>query len=128
LTELADWLVRTEQIPFRTAHQMVRRVARELRRQPARRLGESFAQRISFLLEQASRGLLGDPIRVSPAQIRQTLDPLHFVKVRRVFGGPAPDVLGRSIRRHVRLTAKHQSWIARTTERLCQYPHRLSHL
>jgi argininosuccinate lyase len=128
LTELADWLVRTEQIPFRKAHQMVSRVAQELRRQPARRSGESFTQRISLLLEETSAGLLGNPIRISSAQIRQILDPIHFVKVRRVFGGPAPDVLRQSIKRHLRLTAKHHRWITRTTERLRQYPYLLSHL
>ena len=39
LTELADWLVRNQNLPFRGAHRIVSQIAGELRRHPARRLG-----------------------------------------------------------------------------------------
>ena len=43
LTELADWLVRNHQLPFRTAHPIVSDVAGHLSRQPARRRGKEEA-------------------------------------------------------------------------------------
>ncbi|HVN82931.1 MAG TPA: argininosuccinate lyase [Terriglobia bacterium] len=125
LTELADWLVRTRQVAFRSAHQAVSCVAQELRRRPARRQGESFARRVSLLLEEASGDLLGERICIAPSQISQILDPYHFVRVRRVFGGPAIPVVRQSIRRHMKRAAQLQLWLERTETGLRQYPERL---
>ncbi len=125
LSELADWMVQFRQIPFRSAHKIVSRVARVLRQQPARRQGESLPQRVSLLLEQASRELWAKPILVPPARISRILDPHHFVKVRKVFGGPAPAVVRRSINRHRKLATGHRRWLAGAAERLRQYPRHL---
>jgi len=114
LTELADWLVRTRQVSFRSAHQVVSSVAQELRKQPARRQGESISQRVSFLLEYASEKLLDEKIWIAPAQMGRILDPHHFVRVRRVYGGPAPEVVRKSIRRHLRKCSQLQHWLDRT--------------
>jgi argininosuccinate lyase len=122
LTELADWLVRTRQVSFRSAHQVVSCVARELHRRPSRRQGESFSQRVSLLLEEAGEEFLGERICITPSQISQILDPHHFVRVRRVFGGPAIPVVRQSIRRHLQRAARLQQWVDRTDTGLHHYP------
>ena len=128
LTELADWLVRTRHVPFRSAHKVVSRVAKELRKQPARRQGESFSERVSLLLEGAGAELLGEPICLSPSEISRILYPRHFVQVRQVFGGPAPRVVRQSIRRHLKRAALHRQWLDRTATGLRRYPQLLRNL
>ncbi len=127
-TELADWLVRQHGLPFRTAHRIVGQVASELRRQPARRRGESRPERISTLLEASSRELIGKRIRISREKIAEILDPCQFVNVRRVHGGPAPQVVERSIEKFAKRTDRARLWLERKKELLSTYTNRLATL
>ncbi len=125
LTELADWLVRNHQLPFRTAHRIVSEAAGHLSRQPARRRGESMAQAVSLLTENSSRRILGRTIRVSPEQMVTILDPVHFVQVRRVIGGPAPRVVERSIASQTKKVQRQKEWLTRKEEALKSYAKKL---
>ncbi|HUX20266.1 MAG TPA: argininosuccinate lyase [Spirochaetia bacterium] len=76
-TELADTLVREAGISFREAHGVTQAFVRSGYRKDA--LREAFAK------------LRGKPLDYSDSQIDQLLTPDHFIAVRKVAGGPAPD-------------------------------------
>lgn len=128
LTELADWLVRSHQLPFRTAHRIVSQVGEGLRERPARRQGESQSQRVTALLQVASERITGKAITISPGRISSILDPVHFVQTRRVFGGPSPQVVRRSIARHQRRASRQERWLEEKNRVLITYARQLSKL
>jgi argininosuccinate lyase len=80
-TELADTLVRKTGMPFRTAHQIVARLAA---------LGGS--PRMQDLDDAASElaGLLPSHSGFGPQDLKEALDPRSNVRLRSVIGGPAP--------------------------------------
>jgi len=103
LTELADTLVRDHQLPFRKAHQIA--------------TGLMTAQKanaqapLSALLADASRELLGSPLRYSDEGLATILSPRHFVDVRTTLGGPAPVETTRAIgESRARLDADRTWW------------------
>lgn len=128
LTELADWLVRTHRLPFRRAHHIVSQVAAALREQPARRKGESLIETISELTARFSRSALGTEIRVSPDRMSRILNPVHFVQVRKVFGGPAPETVKRSIFSYEKMNRSHHQWLQDKLTALASYSERLKRL
>jgi argininosuccinate lyase len=111
LTELADSLVREHRLPFRTAHGIVSRVASGLRQRPARRKGELWAEAVSDLTARFSLEVTGQEICIPPRQMSRILDPSRFVAARKVFGGPAPETVRRSIRRHLKWNADRGHWL-----------------
>jgi argininosuccinate lyase len=88
LTELADTLVRDHGVSFRKAHTVAARLVAASKREPARSLAD--------LLAEASREVLGSPLRYSDAALAEILSARHFVAVRQTPGGPAPDVTRRA--------------------------------
>ncbi len=128
LTELADWLVRTHQLPFRTAHRIVSQVGHRVRDYPARRRGESPSQRVSALLQVASEKLTGRVIRVSPDVVRSVLDPVQFVEKRKVVGGPSPQIVRRSIVAHRQQAHRQERWLEEKRRHLDTYGQQLKKL
>jgi argininosuccinate lyase len=88
LTELADTMARDHRIPFRAAHAIAGRLVAARGRSPERAL--------SALVQEISRELLGAPLMYTDEQLTRTLDPRHFVNVRRTLGGPAPEETARA--------------------------------
>ena len=68
-----------------------------------------------------SQEALGKPIRLSPRQLEEILDPYHFVKVRNILGGPAPGVVRKSIERHRKRLGRHSIWLAEKQKLLRNY-------
>jgi argininosuccinate lyase len=128
LTELADWLVRNHRLPFRTAHCIVSQVARELRKQPSRRKGELHSRKVSTLVEESSARITGNAIRIPGRQISQILDPFNFVRVRKVTGGPAPQVVKKSIERQFKRLSDHKHWLLEKEELLNSYAKQLNRI
>lgn len=87
-TELADTIVRTTGIPFRTAHHIVGAIARS-RRTPS--LAELDELSLNIIHEKLSnRGL-------SEEDVKEALDPVKNIRKRSIRGGPAPDEIKRQI-------------------------------
>ena len=128
LTELADSLVREHRLPFRTAHGIVSRVASGLRQRPSRRKGEPWVEAVSDLTARYSREITGEEIRVPPRQMSRILDPARFVAARKVLGGPAPETVRRSIRRHLKWNADRRRWLDDHELSLRRYPQNLAKL
>jgi argininosuccinate lyase len=89
LTELADHLVRTRGISFKTAHTIVGKLLEVRRERPNVPLGA--------VLAQVSHEILGTPLHYSDSEIEQIISPRHFVEVRSTLGGPAPAETSRAI-------------------------------
>jgi argininosuccinate lyase len=81
---------------------------------------------VSDLTARFSRLVLGQEINISTKQLSQILDPIHFVNVRRVLGGPAPQTVKRSITRYRKRNWDRQRWIRQTSLQLSSYAETLT--
>jgi argininosuccinate lyase len=92
VTELADTLVRSTGMSFRTAHEIVSKAVRDLQ-------GSYDAARMAARVEQ----ILAEQYPQLPTPdgdlLRQSLRADHFVAVRKIDGGPAPEALEPEIKR-----------------------------
>ena len=79
VTELADTLVRREGLSFREAHGMV---ASAVQAVGAHDDAPSLARALKFAHPS---------LQITEPEIAQVLDPVHFIAIRRITGGPAPE-------------------------------------
>jgi argininosuccinate lyase len=115
VTELADTLVRSDQLAFRTAHHIVSRVVQEALRRGLPANGITLE-----LVNGAARNVIGRSLALDEATLRRALDPVHFVSIRSLPGGPAPEEMRRSIaeRRVYQETLK--GWLYARQERIAK--------
>ena len=100
VTELADTLVRRAGMSFRAAHALVARAVEAA-------AGDDRPQSVAeALLSQNGAAVL------SREEIERALDPVNFERVRRVAGGPAPDIASESLSRARIEQARIEEWIA----------------
>jgi argininosuccinate lyase len=109
VTELADTLVRTEGLSFRKSHHIVSRVVNEAVRQGLR------ADQISLeLVNEAAEAVIGQKLRINEEQLKLSLDPVHFVAIRSLPGGPGPTEMKRMIADRKRKQRVQEEWLADT--------------
>ena len=99
VTELADSLVRHEGISFREAHHLV---AETVKASGA----NDDAASIAATLVKLRPGL-----KMTRAEIELALDPEHFVRIRNIPGGPAPEQTADALRRAQEQQRKFEAWI-----------------
>ncbi len=92
-TDVAALLVDAHDLPWRTAHQIVGTFVRELR---ARGAGPADARPED--LADAATAVIGAPISVSAADLRDALSAGAFVRRRAFPGGPAPAAVETHVR------------------------------
>ena len=117
MTELADHLVRTHGVPFRTAHTIAARLQQARTAKPEVPLGATLAT--------ISSDLLGVPLQYTDAQIAEILSPRHFINVRLTPGGPAPSETARAVARSREAVAADRLWLTDTAGRLAAAQARL---
>ncbi len=98
VTELADTLVRSEGLSFREAHGLVSRAVRTA--------PDDRPESIVAALRAAAPEL-----RLSVEEIARSLDPEEFIRVRRVKGGPAPEVVEEALERARGQQTKIEQWV-----------------
>jgi argininosuccinate lyase len=103
LTELADHLARTHNVPFMTAHAIAARLMQARRERPDAPLGA--------VLSTVSGDLLGVPLQYSDAQIADVMSARHFVEVRKSRGGPAPEATARALQESRERLAADGAWL-----------------
>lgn len=107
VTELADTLVRTDGLSFRTSHHIVSRVVTEAMQK------KLAANEIKLdLLNEAALGTIGRRLLISAEQLKQALDPVHFVQIRALPGGPSPKEMSRMIAERKKQHVLQQEWLA----------------
>jgi argininosuccinate lyase len=89
VTELADTLVRRENLPFRISHKIVGTCVKA-----ALHEGGEITHEI---LQNAAREVLGREIEMTEAQLKETLSPENFVRIRTIYGGTAPEETRRAL-------------------------------
>ena len=117
MTELADHLVRTHGVPFRTAHTIAARLQQTRSGRPGTPLGATLAM--------ISSDLLGVPLEYTDAQIAEILSPRHFVEVRQTPGGPAPAETARAVAQSREAAATDRAWLTDTAGRVAAAQARL---
>ena len=93
ITELADTLFREAHIPFRTAHAITSCVVKI-----ALARGLNAMQVTSQLVDEAAEAVIGKSFKLPETVIRAAMDPEHFIKVRSLPGGTAPEEMKRGIK------------------------------
>ncbi len=93
VTELADVLVRSSGINFRTAHEIVSLAVKEAGRSNS----SKDPQTIIDGVERAFPRLTGRAFELDQQVLLRALDPRHFVDVRKTPGGPSAEVLAQTI-------------------------------
>jgi argininosuccinate lyase len=101
-TELADSLARTTGIPFRTAHQIVGRLASQKERPNIEDL-DTAAKDVA--------GIEPSKLGFSSEMLEKALDPRSNVAVRSVTGGPAPKETTRMAKERMQKVAELESEI-----------------
>jgi argininosuccinate lyase len=91
-TDLAGAIVRTRNLPWRTAHQITAILVRMALEQ-----GKKASDIDSSFLDLAAREYIGEPLKLGDDDIRRVLDPLRAVTARTLFGGTAPAEVERQI-------------------------------
>ena len=91
-TELANLLVRTYGVPFRSAHKIVGTLVKQLIDEKL-----TFADVTSKMLAKVAEESTGIKIAVKVGDIKMLADPLKLVEECKVKGGPAPVEVKRAI-------------------------------
>jgi argininosuccinate lyase len=110
VTELADTLTRERAVPFRSAHGVAARLVA--------RAGKASHARLSDVLREVSREVLGASVELEEDALARVLSPRHFVEVRKTPGGPAPDETARAIAASKARLVEDDAWLKSRIESL----------
>ena len=115
VTELADTLVREEVISFDAAHHLVAAAVHAVGR-------EYSAGKLVDEMERLAPESLGRSLR-KPREIwLRALDPTHFVNIRKIAGGPAPEAVQAQIATAREEQSEVMEWLDRKNSLLQRYP------
>ncbi len=115
VTELADTLVRHEGMSFREAHGLVAQVVRNCGRD------DNSATIAATLVA------LRPSLRLTREEIARALDPRHFVQIRNIVGGPAPERTAQALADASSKQQAIEAWIESKTALLDDAQARLRH-
>ena len=112
VTELADTLVRMEGLPFREAHHLVSAAVHDLHGHYS---PEAMVDAV----------LRTNALRTPRAVLLKALDPINFVEIRRIPGGPATEPIRAAIHEAESQIAHTAEWLASKTAMLAACPQRI---
>jgi argininosuccinate lyase len=106
VTELADSIVRNDKLSFRQAHQVVSLVVKELvqNEQPLSSLTLD-------LLNKHAIKVVGRELKLTQDQLNKSINPIYFVHVRVLEGGPSPERMKIAIEQRWKEQESLQEWI-----------------
>lgn len=108
-TELANELVRSHGLDYRTAHEVVARFVFDSAKQ-----GIPSCEASLKIFQQAAQGVAKKELSMTEARLREILDPVYFVRVTNSRGGVAPTEVARMIAdRREKLTQARARNVAR---------------
>lgn len=107
VTELADTIVRRENLPFSVSHKIVGISVRA-----ALEKGSEITHEI---LQTAASEVLGREIAMTEAELRETLSPENFVNIRTIYGGTAPSETRRALAVERKYETADDFWFAEKT-------------
>jgi argininosuccinate lyase len=119
MTELADTLVREEGLSFKAAHRLVAQTVKRVSG-----IDAPHSEIVDALLAVAEEGL-GRPLHTSRTKLIEALSPMHFVEVRQVIGGPAPNQVADFLKRQKQIAAEDRSWAREKANLLAAFPQKI---
>lgn len=122
VTELADSLVRSEEISFRQSHRIVSSCIRTLLAEKK----ESIENLTWELANESSIEITGKPLKISKQLFYNALKPDFFVKVRSLHGGPAPETMLKSLLQSEQATTSLSRWIKEKLDKINNSEKRLN--
>lgn len=118
VTELADTLVRRENLPFRISHKIV---------------GASVKAALAHhgeithkILQTAAEEILGRKLEFTEDELKETLSAKNFIDIRTIYGGPAPDETRRALSVERNHEYADEKWITDKEEFLTKSALKLS--
>ncbi|MEW9502266.1 argininosuccinate lyase [Jeotgalibacillus marinus] len=121
VTEIADLLVRNHDVPFRTSHAIVSQLVKQLL-QEDKNLSQGSAERIN----QFAKDDYNLSISFSDQEYHQATNPIDFVNVRDVLGGPAPVEIERQRQKALEDLSMTKTWLGTVFSKLERYSSRLA--
>ena len=107
VTELADTLVRSENISFRQSHSIVSRCVRTLMED-----GEESLSNLTWeIANEKSLEVTGKPLHISQNDFYHALQPEYFINVRKILGGPSPETMRQSLKIAEKDAATMAEWV-----------------
>ena len=110
VTELADTIVRRENLSFRVAHQIVHQSVKA-----ALLAGGEITHEI---LQTAAREILGKELSLSAEETRRALSAENFVNIRKIYGGTAPEETRRALAVEREYESADEKWFSGQTKML----------
>lgn len=107
VTELADTLVRSENISFRQSHSIVSRCVSTLIENDE----ESLSNLTWEIANEKSLEVTGKPLHISQNDFYHALQPEYFINVRKILGGPAPETMRQSLKIAEKDAATMEEWV-----------------
>ncbi|RUL47800.1 argininosuccinate lyase [Lysinibacillus antri] len=114
VTELADSLVRSENISFRQSHRIVSRCIRTLINDKK----DSLDSLTWELANEISVEITGKSLKISKEEFYKALKPEFFVHIRSLTGGPAPETMKNSLVQAQAISPLLDNWIKEKKDKL----------
>jgi argininosuccinate lyase len=112
VTELADSIVRREDLPFRIAHKIVGASVKTA--------WEAGSDITYDILQTTAREIVGRELKFTEAELKETLTAEYFVSIRTVYGGSAPEETKRALGVERRTESEQQNWLDENARGLAQ--------
>lgn len=93
VTELADTLVRSNNLSFRKAHEIVSASVQDLVENDK----ESLRYFTLDHLNKHAQQIIGHKLNMSSEELADALDPEHFIKIRSLEGGPSKERMQKTV-------------------------------
>lgn len=93
VTELADTLVRTDDLSFRKSHEIVSSSVQDLIKKGKNSLEHFTLAHLNYHSEK----ILGKKLSLTELELKNALDPEYFVRIRSLEGGPSPERMEKTI-------------------------------
>ena len=124
VTELADTLVRSENISFRQSHKIVSLCVRELLAQHQ----ESLSGLTWQLANEKCMEVTGKALQINEIAFYQSIQPEYFVHIRTLKGGPAPTTMRESLMQATNATVTLENWLREKTDTILQAEEKLNQI
>ena len=108
VTELADTIVRRENLSFHVAHKIVAKSVRD-----ALAANSEITHEI---LQTAARETTGGELSLSDEDTKQAMSAENFVNIRTIYGGPAPEETRRALSVEREYETADEAWFATVNE------------
>ncbi|HEV8160582.1 MAG TPA: argininosuccinate lyase, partial [Pyrinomonadaceae bacterium] len=112
VTELADTIVRRENLSFRNAHHIVAKSVKDAI--------EAKSEITHDILQAAAGEVIGKELSLSAEETRQSMSAENFVNIRKIYGGTAPEETRRALSVERETESVDDKWFIEKTEYLKQ--------